>query len=197
MKRWLFSFNFPVIFPRKNVTSLYSQMDSQPSQPERKLSKKKSIFNLFKRKSSANLNTQGAVSSPSLSNHQTIPLSSTIHSSSSSQTVLNSVSSSIEDQTVDSKILSPPPAKTLRRVASRSSVKFVDLLVRPSNFEKIKLIGKGDVGKVYLVKQKVDGKLFAMKVLNKREMLERNKVKRVLAEQEILAASNHPFIVTL
>ncbi|ORY38917.1 Pkinase-domain-containing protein [Rhizoclosmatium globosum] len=36
-----------------------------------------------------------------------------------------------------------------------------------------------------------------MKVLEKREMLKRNKVKRVLAEQEILMTANHPFIVTL
>jgi protein-serine/threonine kinase len=36
-----------------------------------------------------------------------------------------------------------------------------------------------------------------MKVLSKLEMVSRNKIKRVLAEQEILAASNHPFIVSL
>ena len=36
-----------------------------------------------------------------------------------------------------------------------------------------------------------------MKVLNKDEMLKRNKIKRVLAEQEILATANHPFIVPL
>jgi protein-serine/threonine kinase len=34
-------------------------------------------------------------------------------------------------------------------------------------------------------------------VLDKREMIKRNKIKRALAEQEILATSNHPFIVTL
>jgi protein-serine/threonine kinase len=36
-----------------------------------------------------------------------------------------------------------------------------------------------------------------MKVLSKREMIERKKIKRALTEQEILATSNHPFIVTL
>ena len=34
-------------------------------------------------------------------------------------------------------------------------------------------------------------------VLSKKEMIARNKVKRALAEQEILASANHPFIVTL
>lgn len=67
----------------------------------------------------------------------------------------------------------------------------------PNDFEKIKLLGKGDVGKVYLVRLKNTSKLFAMKVLKKEEMIERNKVKRVLTEREILATTDHPFIVTL
>ena len=45
--------------------------------------------------------------------------------------------------------------------------------------------------------EKLSNKLYAMKILNKKEMIERNKIKRALAEQEILATSNHPFIVTL
>ncbi|KAL0490064.1 hypothetical protein AKO1_009382, partial [Acrasis kona] len=67
----------------------------------------------------------------------------------------------------------------------------------PSDFEKIKLLGRGDVGKVYLVRLKGTEKLFAMKVLKKEEMIKRNKVKRVLTEREILATTDHPFIVTL
>lgn len=59
------------------------------------------------------------------------------------------------------------------------------------------MLGKGDVGRVYLVKQKGTDKTMAMKVLSKKEMLRRNKVKRVLAEQEILSSANHPFIVSL
>lgn len=33
----------------------------------------------------------------------------------------------------------------------------------PSSFSKLKLLGKGDVGRVYLVKEKKTSKLFAMK----------------------------------
>jgi protein-serine/threonine kinase len=67
------------------------------------------------------------------------------------------------------------------------------------------------------VREKKTDKLFAMKgpfsnhvslpgfahifllfsVLSKKEMILRNKIKRALAEQEILASANHPFIVTL
>lgn len=88
-------------------------------------------------------------------------------------------------------------SKNYSRSYSSSSIKVRDVEVTPSSFEKIKMLGHGDVGKVYLVREKRTNKLFAMKVLNKREIIERNKIKRALAEQEILATSNHPFIVTL
>jgi protein-serine/threonine kinase len=69
--------------------------------------------------------------------------------------------------------------------------------VGPHDFMKIKLIGKGDTGKVYLVIKRDTKQIYAMKVLNKREMVLRNKIKRVLTEQEILATVQHPFIVPL
>jgi len=40
----------------------------------------------------------------------------------------------------------------------------------------MKLIGQGDVGKVYLVRLKDSTNYFAMKVLSKQEMIARNKV---------------------
>ncbi|KAK7746825.1 serine/threonine protein kinase, AGC [Cytospora paraplurivora] len=94
----------------------------------------------------------------------------------------------------------PPPGRTplaFRRTYSSNSIKVRNVEVGPQSFDKIKMIGKGDVGKVYLVKEKKSSRLYAMKVLSKKEMIKRNKIKRALAEQEILATSNHPFIVTL
>ncbi|PNY27853.1 Serine/threonine-protein kinase nrc-2 [Tolypocladium capitatum] len=98
----------------------------------------------------------------------------------------------------------PPPhtALAFRRTYSSNSIKVRNVEVGPSSFDKIKLIGKGDVGKVYLVREKKSSRLYAMKgkaplLLSKKEMIKRNKIKRALAEQEILATSNHPFIVTL
>ncbi|KAH8601442.1 kinase-like domain-containing protein [Bisporella sp. PMI_857] len=93
-----------------------------------------------------------------------------------------------------------PPNRNMafRRTYSSNSIKVRNVEVGPSSFDKIKLIGKGDVGKVYLVREKKSSRLYAMKVvLSKKEMIKRNKIKRALAEQEILATSNHPFIVTL
>lgn len=88
------------------------------------------------------------------------------------------------------------PGSTSRNY-SRSSIRVADVQVGPQSFEKLKMLGKGDVGKVYLVREKETKKLYAMKILNKKEMVERKKIKRVLAEQGILATANHPFIVPL
>lgn len=47
---------------------------------------------------------------------------------------------------------------------SSSLVKISQVTVSPSDFETLQLIGKGDVGKVYLVRSKADpAQLFAMK----------------------------------
>lgn len=95
------------------------------------------------------------------------------------------------------KITGRPRTYTQERMYSSASTKIMDVQVNADCFEKVRLLGKGDVGKVYLVREKESNKLYAMKILNKKEMIERNKIKRALAEQEILATSNHPFIVTL
>ncbi|GAA5988987.1 hypothetical protein JCM5350_001741 [Sporobolomyces pararoseus] len=93
--------------------------------------------------------------------------------------------------------LAGSPRAAFRRTYSSSSIRVRNREVGPSSFQKIKLLGKGDVGKVYLVREKQSQTLYAMKVLSKKEMIKRNKIKRALAEEEILAGSNHPFIVTL
>ena len=54
-----------------------------------------------------------------------------------------------------------------RRTYSSNSIKVRNVEVGPSSFDKIKLIGKGDVGKVYLVREKKSSRLYAMKGLYK------------------------------
>ncbi|EFC42025.1 Serine/threonine protein kinase [Naegleria gruberi] len=91
----------------------------------------------------------------------------------------------------------PPPKnpQQLPVACGRPKIDYSKLGV--DDFQKLKLIGKGDVGRVYLVLLKGTDLYFAMKILNKEEMISRNKVKRVLTEREILATVDHPFITTL
>eukprot|EP00186_Timspurckia_oligopyrenoides_P001223 CAMPEP_0182446486 /NCGR_PEP_ID=MMETSP1172-20130603/4232_1 /TAXON_ID=708627 /ORGANISM="Timspurckia oligopyrenoides, Strain CCMP3278" /LENGTH=549 /DNA_ID=CAMNT_0024642423 /DNA_START=59 /DNA_END=1708 /DNA_ORIENTATION=+ len=72
--------------------------------------------------------------------------------------------------------------------------------VDPSKFIKIRVLGKGAMGKVYLVGLKQEEetdpiRLFAMKVVSKEEMVEKNRVQRVMTEREVLASTSHPYIV--
>ena len=54
-------------------------------------------------------------------------------------------------------------AAAFRRTYSSNSIKVRNVEVGPASFDKIKLIGKGDVGKVYLVREKKSNRLYAMK----------------------------------
>ena len=53
--------------------------------------------------------------------------------------------------------------QAFRRTYSSNSIKVRDVEVGPGSFDKIKLLGKGDVGKVYLVREKKSSRLYAMK----------------------------------
>ncbi|TAQ84113.1 hypothetical protein B7494_g7560 [Chlorociboria aeruginascens] len=59
--------------------------------------------------------------------------------------------------------LQPPNLSAFRRTYSSNSIKVRNVEVGPGSFDKIKLIGKGDVGKVYLVREKKSSRLYAMK----------------------------------
>lgn len=68
----------------------------------------------------------------------------------------------------DGKIPSPGQIRAsstaaFRRTYSSNSIKVRNVEVGPGSFDKIKLIGKGDVGKVYLVREKKSNRLYAMK----------------------------------
>eukprot|EP00889_Picochlorum_renovo_P002913 jgi/Picre1/29943/NNA_005321.t1 len=66
--------------------------------------------------------------------------------------------------------------------------------IKLSDFRRRKQLGTGDVGMVDLVA--MDGHQFAMKSLEKQEMIDRNKVGRVRTEQKILETIDHPFLST-
>ena len=66
-----------------------------------------------------------------------------------------------------------------------------------NSFHIISLIGAGGFSKVWEVKWKKNGKLFAMKEMSKARIIDRKSVKSILAEREILSKMNHPFIINL
>ena len=67
------------------------------------------------------------------------------------------------------------------------------------------MLGKGDVGHVYLVREvlsaeerlTMEPRHFALKVISKADIIKRKKTQRILLERDILAQTDHPFICTL
>ncbi len=65
------------------------------------------------------------------------------------------------------------------------------------DFELLNLVGKGSFGKVLQVKKKDTGRIYAMKVLDKKHILEQSEVEHTLAEKSILMRVHHPFLMNL
>jgi len=69
---------------------------------------------------------------------------------------------------------------------------------KASDFEFLKLIGKGSFGKVLLAYHKHDKKYFAVKVLHKQTIIKRNEQYHIMAERNVLSKTlKHPFLVSL
>jgi microtubule-associated serine/threonine kinase len=65
------------------------------------------------------------------------------------------------------------------------------------DFEVVKLISNGAYGAVYLVKHKHTRQRFAMKKINKNNLILRNQVEQVFAERDILSFADNPFVVSM
>ncbi|KAF0701212.1 Aste57867_8286 [Aphanomyces stellatus] len=66
-----------------------------------------------------------------------------------------------------------------------------------NDFELVSVIGKGACGTVLLVQKKDNLKLYAMKVLKKDWVMNKDLVTQTMAERRILQEANHPYIVQL
>ncbi|XP_076612596.1 rho-associated protein kinase 2-like [Chaetodon auriga] len=72
-----------------------------------------------------------------------------------------------------------------------------ELQVKLDDFERVKLIGRGAYGEVQLVRHKTSRKVYAMKQLNKFEMIKRSDSAFFWEERHIMAFSNSPWVVQL
>lgn len=70
----------------------------------------------------------------------------------------------------------------------------------PDDFQILRLIGKGTFGQVYQVRKKDTNRIYAMKVLSKKVIVQKKEVAHTVGERNILvrtATSESPFIVGL
>ena len=83
------------------------------------------------------------------------------------------------------------------RSAEARYLRFLRTKEEPDNFITVKKIGKGAFGEVKLVTRAKDGKIYALKSLNKAEMFKKDQLAHVRAERDILAESDSPWVVKL
>ena len=70
------------------------------------------------------------------------------------------------------------------------TIEFADLV-------KFRILGVGTFGKVWLVTHKKTGQPYALKMLNKREIIGHHQVEGVVREKNIMTSISHPFVVNL
>ncbi|XP_014242673.1 RAC serine/threonine-protein kinase [Cimex lectularius] len=66
-----------------------------------------------------------------------------------------------------------------------------------TNFEFLKVLGKGTFGKVILCREKATGRLYAIKILKKEVIIQKDEVSHTLTENRVLRNTNHPFLISL
>ncbi|XP_062381277.1 microtubule-associated serine/threonine-protein kinase 3 isoform X1 [Sardina pilchardus] len=65
------------------------------------------------------------------------------------------------------------------------------------DFETIKLISNGAYGAVYLVRHRETRQRFAMKKINRQNLILRNQIQQVFVERDILTFAENPFVVSM
>uniref|UniRef100_A0A9J8D6A9 non-specific serine/threonine protein kinase n=1 Tax=Cyprinus carpio carpio TaxID=630221 RepID=A0A9J8D6A9_CYPCA len=75
----------------------------------------------------------------------------------------------------------------------------VSYFVKPleRDFETIKLISNGAYGAVYLVRHRGTRQRFAMKKINRQNLILRNQIQQVFVERDILTFAENPFVVSM
>ena len=66
-----------------------------------------------------------------------------------------------------------------------------------SDFERIRVLGKGAFGKVLLVRNKQNKRIYAMKILKKNHVINKRQVAHTMSERHVLGRSKHPFVVQM
>lgn len=72
---------------------------------------------------------------------------------------------------------------------------FYYLLQTFENFEFLKVLGKGTFGKVILCREKSTAKLYAIKILKKEVIIQKDEVAHTQTENRVLRTTNHPFLI--
>ncbi|XWS65629.1 hypothetical protein CRYUN_Cryun05aG0130200 [Craigia yunnanensis] len=100
------------------------------------------------------------------------------------------VQKELRKPSIDEVILEIPYGHIESHPLEHQSVGLVD-------FEVLKVVGQGAFAKVYQVKRSDTSDIYAMKVMRKDKIMEKNHAEYMKSERDILTKVDHPFIVKL
>ena len=61
----------------------------------------------------------------------------------------------------------------------------------------MRVIGRGGFSRVILARKKDTGRLYAIKILRKDQLINENAIKPILSERRVLEQLDHPFLIKL
>lgn len=74
---------------------------------------------------------------------------------------------------------------------------YIRYRLKPQDFDLLCFLGKGTYGSVLQVAHRASGKVYAMKVLSKRKLIDMKHVGYTVVERDIMTRIEHPFLVGL
>ena len=113
----------------------------------------------------------------------------------------NNTQNKIQNENININQENQEEPKTRKRSSATINIDDFDQKTKTkinfNSFEILELIGGGSFGKVYKVKQKNTGKIYAMKVLNKSYLIQKKLLRYAITECNVLKQSDCPFIIKL
>ena len=70
-------------------------------------------------------------------------------------------------------------------------------MVKFSDFEVLELIGEGSFGRVFRVKKRDTGKVYAMKSMKKSLLIQQNQIRYAVTEAQIMKQMDHSYVLKL
>eukprot|EP00127_Corallochytrium_limacisporum_P002959 Clim_evm6s144 gene=Clim_evmTU6s144 len=105
----------------------------------------------------------------------------------------------LEDELSRQKVSETEKQRRRRELAQKetSFLRVRRTRLNKDDFESLKIIGRGAFGEVRLVQKKDTGNIYAMKVMRKSDMIDKDQVQHIRAERDILAEADQQWIVQL
>ncbi|KYQ91197.1 protein kinase 3 [Tieghemostelium lacteum] len=137
---------------------------------------------------SIDINSNGSISSNNTSTNNSNIIQNQFKDEDYRSDQTNSQPLKLDLQQVNSTDESDKETKTVKKNSKKLTI---------DDFDLLKVLGVGSFGRVFLVRKKNTTKLYAMKVLSKKDIMKKKQIAHTNTEKMVLSTMDHPFIVRL